>query len=194
MWYALLLVGVVFFDQFSKILVAAVAGSAGNTPDGGVHICWVIDNFFEIFYCENNKGMMGLFPEVSNIIFIVASIIILIGICVYLAVSKHRGKWVNTALMLVMGGAVGNLIDRIITEYVRDFIHIIIKIGGKEIFPYVFNVADVALVIGAIMLVIYILFIGKDAVFRRKKKDGDKTKTDDTKATETTTNTTEAQK
>ena len=96
--------------------------------------------------------------------------------------------------MLVMGGAVGNLIDRIITEYVRDFIHIIIKIGGKEIFPYVFNVADVALVIGAIMLVIYILFIGKDAVFRRKKKDGDKTKTDDTKATETTTNTTEAQK
>ena len=72
-----------------------------------------------------------------------------------------------------MGGAVGNLIDRIITEYVRDFIHIIIKIGGKEIFPYVFNVADVALVIGAIMLVIYILFIGKDAVFRRKKKDGD---------------------
>lgn len=187
MWYALLLVGVVFFDQFSKILVAAVAGSAGNTPDGGVHICWVIDNFFEISYCENNEGMMGLFPEVSNIIFIVASIIILIGICVYLAVSKHRGKWVNTALMLVMGGAVGNLIDRIITEYVRDFIHIIIKIGGKEIFPYVFNVADVALVIGAIMLVIYILFIGKDAVFRRKKKDGDnKTETAAADAAKTT--------
>ena len=55
MWYALLLVAVIFFDQLSKILIAAVAGSAGNAPDGGVHICWVIDNFFEISYCENKE-------------------------------------------------------------------------------------------------------------------------------------------
>ena len=59
--------------------------------------------------------------------------------------------------------------DRIITVYVRDFIHVIIKINGKEIFPFVFNIADIALVVGAIMLIIYILFISDEALFRHKK-------------------------
>jgi len=50
-------------------------------------------------------------------------------------------------------------------------IHTIIKINGKEIFPYIFNVADMALVVGAIMLLLDLLFIDKDAIFRFKKKE-----------------------
>ena len=49
-------------------------------------------------------------------------------------------------------------------------IHVIIEINGKEYFPYIFNVADIALVVGAIMLIVDILFIGKDAVFMSKKR------------------------
>ena len=49
-------------------------------------------------------------------------------------------------------------------------IHVIIEINGKEYFPYIFNVADIALVVGAIMLIVDMLFIGKDAVFMSKKR------------------------
>ena len=116
--------------------------------------------------------MMGIFAFLrgSNVIFIVATFLVLAGIIAYMIISKNKSKWLNVSLMLVIGGAVGNLIDRIVTVYVRDFIHVIIKIGGKEVFPFIFNVADMALVVGAIMLIIYILFLGKDAVFPIKKK------------------------
>ena len=49
-------------------------------------------------------------------------------------------------------------------------IHVIINIGGKEYFPYIFNVADMALVVGAIMLILDILFIDKDALIMTKKR------------------------
>ena len=49
-------------------------------------------------------------------------------------------------------------------------IHVIIDFGNGEIFPYIFNVADISLVVGAIMLIIEILFINKDAVFMTKKR------------------------
>ena len=169
MWYALLLVAVVLLDQLSKIFIAACSGVAGSLSDGGKHICWIIKDFLEITYCENSEGMMGLFPKVKNIVFIIATFVILIGIIIYMLKSKHRGKWINSSLMLIMGGAIGNLIDRIITVYVRDFIHVIIKINGKEIFPFVFNIADIALGVGAIMLIIYILFISDESLFRHKK-------------------------
>jgi lipoprotein signal peptidase len=78
-------------------------------------------------------------------------------------------------MALVLSGAFGNFIDRILTYseggFVRDMIHTIIKINGKEIFPYIFNVADIALVIGAIMLLLDVLFIDKEAIFRSNKKE-----------------------
>ena len=78
-------------------------------------------------------------------------------------------------MALILAGAFGNLIDRLIHftdgAFVRDMIHVIIDIGGKEYFPYIFNVADMALVIGAIMLILDLLFIDKDAILRFKKKD-----------------------
>ena len=98
--------------------------------------------------------------------------IILAGITVYLFLSKNRGKWLNTAIALIISGAIGNFIDRLFTDggYVRDMIHVIIDFGNGEIFPYIFNVADISLVVGAIMLIIEILFINKDAVFMTKKR------------------------
>ena len=108
----------------------------------------------------------------GRIVFIVATVIILGGIIVYLCLSKNRGKWLNTALAFIVSGALGNFIDRIFNNggYVRDMIHVIIEINGKEYFPYIFNVADIALVVGAIMLIVDMLFIGKDAVFMSKKR------------------------
>ena len=175
MWYVFIGILILIVDQVSKIVVAGLSGvTPGSLGTDKKLVATLIDGFLEIEYCENNNGMMGIFSFLKDgrIVFIVATVIILGGIIVYLCLSKNRGKWLNTALAFIISGALGNFIDRIFNNggYVRDMIHVIIEINGKEYFPYIFNVADIALVVGAIMLIVDILFIGKDAVFMSKKR------------------------
>lgn len=175
MWYAIIAILVLILDQVTKVAAAAASGVAqGTLGNEKVLVKKVIDGFLEIEYCENNNGMMGIFSFLSNgrLVFIVATVIILAGIIVYLFLSRNRGKWLNTAVAFIISGALGNFIDRLFTDggYVRDMIHVIIDFGNGEIFPYIFNVADISLVVGAIMLIIEILFISKDAVFMTKKR------------------------
>lgn len=175
MWYVFIGILILIVDQVSKIVVAGLSGvTPGSLGTDKKLVATLIDGFLEIEYCENNNGMMGIFSFLKDgrLVFIVATVIILGGIIVYLCLSKNRGKWLNTALAFIISGALGNFIDRIFNNggYVRDMIHVIIEINGKEYFPYIFNVADIALVVGAIMLIIDILFIGKDAVFMSKKR------------------------
>lgn len=175
MWYVFIGILILIVDQVSKIVVAGLSGvTPGSLGTDKRLVATLIDGFLEIEYCENNNGMMGIFSFLKDgrIVFIVATVIILGGIIVYLCLSKNRGKWLNTALAFIISGALGNFIDRIFNNggYVRDMIHVIIEINGKEYFPYIFNVADIALVVGAIMLIVDILFIGKDAVLMSKKR------------------------
>ena len=175
MWYVFIGILVLILDQVSKIVVAGLSGvTPGSLGTDKKLVATLIDGFLEIEYCENNNGMMGIFSFLKDgrLVFIIATVIILGGIIVYLCLSKNRGKWLNTALAFIISGALGNFIDRIFNNggYVRDMIHVIIEINGKEYFPYIFNVADISLVVGAIMLIIDILFIGKDAVFMSKKR------------------------
>lgn len=172
MWCAVLCVLLLLLDQISKIYVAGKSGISGVANGQTVTVKELIEGFLNIDYCENEDGMMGIFRNLPNsrLIFIIATVVILAGIFVYLFVSKNRGKWLNAALALIISGALGNFIDRIFLGYVRDMIHVIINIGGKEYFPYIFNVADMALVVGAIMLILDILFIDKDALIMTKKR------------------------
>lgn len=73
-------------------------------------------------------------------------------------------RWEPCALALVLGGAIGNLWDRVLLGYVRDFISVYY---GSWSFP-VFNVADMAISVGAVMLVIDLLFFSE----RDDKKTG----------------------
>ena len=175
MWYVVLFIFALLLDQVTKLIACYEAGGVD-----GFTVSKVIDGFLEFTYCENRDGMMGFFDGLVSreYVFLISTSVILLGIFIYLGVSKNRGKWRNTTMALILAGAFGNFIDRIINfsdgAYVRDMIHVIIEIGGKEYFPYIFNVADMALVIGAIMLVLDLFFIDKDAVFRSKKKKADK--------------------
>lgn len=175
MWYVVLFIFALLLDQVTKLIACYEAGGVD-----GFTVSKVIDGFLEFTYYENRDGMMGFFDGLVSreYVFLISTSVILLGIFIYLGVSKNRGKWRNTTMALILSGAFGNFIDRIINfsdgAYVRDMIHVIIEIGGKEYFPYIFNVADMALVIGAIMLVLDLFFIDKDAVFRSKKKKADK--------------------
>ena len=102
--------------------------------------------------------------------FIVLTSITLLGILAYFIfniIKKRKpSKWLLIALSLVFSGALGNFIDRISLGKVRDFIFVFYD---TNIFPAIFNVADMSLVIGVIMRCVYLLFIDKDAVFKKSE-------------------------
>lgn len=105
------------------------------------------------------KGKTGILTAISFI-----CSIILIGLIFYS--YNRRNKWLRSALVLIIAGAVGNLIDRMFLGYVRDFVYF-------ELIDFaVFNFADSFLTIGTILLIIYVLFFySKDeAAISAKKK------------------------
>ena len=111
------------------------------------------------FQSEKNTGAAFSMFSGNNIAFIIITSIACIALF-YVLFSKNlmTKKLEKLALSLVIGGAISNLIDRIIYAYVRDFIYL------KFINFAVFNVADMAITIGAILLIISILFLQKKDV------------------------------
>ena len=83
----------------------------------------------------------------------------LVGIGATISIMRQTGdRWIHVAGALVLGGAIGNLGDRVMDGGVTDFIFV-------HFFPYIFNVADIAITIGGVLLVLRMLLDsrGKDA-------------------------------
>ncbi len=115
----------------------------------------IIKNFFNLTYIHNSGAAWGMLKN-SAILLILISIIILIIIITQLNKFKKNVKNIM-ALGLLIGGLLGNLIDRIFFSYVKDFFDF-------NIFGYnypIFNIADIAVVIGVILLNIAV-FRGED--------------------------------
>ena len=110
----------------------------------------VIRNFFYITYVENRGIAFGLFKG-NRMIFIVATSIISLVLGFYILKFSKKHVGITICLALIVGGAIGNLIDRIRLGYVVDYMHF-------TIFPPVFNLADSAIVCGAIVLSILLIF------------------------------------
>jgi len=101
--------------------------------------------FMNIVHIENKGAAFGLFADLGNVFFVIISVIAILFILYYLK-SVHR-KTEITALSLVLGGAVGNLIDRIRIGKVTDFIDIFVNSWHWPSF----NIADSALTVGIIL-------------------------------------------
>jgi len=117
----------------------------------------VIDNCFKLSYAENPGIAFGIFSESSGAMktwTLAAISLVAIGLVIFFALKAPREKRLPVvALMLVLGGIVGNLIDRMWLGAVIDFIEIYI---GKYHWP-TFNIADAAICVGALLLSIDIL-------------------------------------
>ncbi len=122
----------------------------------------VITRFFSIVFVGNTGAAFSFLDNASgwqmwffSIIAIAISIVLVIWL---LRLPRHK-IWLPTALMLILGGALGNVVDRFMHGFVVDFLlfHI-----DQWSWP-AFNLADTAIVVGAIMLVIDVLFIKKRA-------------------------------
>ena len=134
----------------------------------------VIKDFFEFTYIKNTGAAFGWFGN-STVGLTIVSVVFVVMFFVYDYFSHSNSVWYVLGLGFIIGGAIGNLIDRVWLGKVRDFIFVLYNTG---IFPAIFNVADIALVVGVIMICVYLLFLDKDAVFKVKNK-GAKTNEND---------------
>ncbi len=115
----------------------------------------VLDGIFSLTYVENRGAAFGILQN-ARWVFIVATTLAIILMIWYKLKYKPDNKLLNVSLCLILSGAVGNMIDRIFRGYVVDMLEV-------TFIDYpVFNVADCFVVIGAILICIYILFIYKE--------------------------------
>ena len=132
------------FDQIVKIIV-----NNSMTLNASITI---IKDFFNITYVHNNGAAWSLFS--GNRFFLIAiAIVALIFIYYFLLKNKKLSKIETITYILLIGGIVGNLCDRILFGYVIDYFDF--NIFGYE-FP-IFNIADIAIVVGVILLIVAII-------------------------------------
>lgn len=136
----LILVLILVLDQATKYLASINLLEGQTIP--------VINGIFHITLVHNRGAAFGLFQAHSGV-FVVLSIIVA-SLILYINYRwVNKGTLVTCVLALIVGGAIGNLIDRLRLGYVVDFLDF-------RIWP-VFNVADSAISIGTIVLIIYII-------------------------------------
>lgn len=141
----ILIIGIIalVMDQITKILAESYLILNKSVV--------VIDNFFSLTLCRNQGAAWGILKDRGWII-IVFSILAILLIYHFIYCFKNNMRN-NIAFGLLFGGLEGNLLDRIIFGYVRDFMDFYLF---KYDFP-VFNVADICIVVGVILLVIAII-------------------------------------
>lgn len=112
----------------------------------------VIPNFFWLTNVHNTGAGWSLFASHTSVLTII-SIVASIALIAYYLSQKHS-KWTHWGLILMIAGTIGNLIDRAMLAYVRDFLSF--NLFGY-MFP-VFNLADAFLTIGVLILIMEALF------------------------------------
>ncbi|WP_217585671.1 signal peptidase II [Lentibacillus saliphilus] len=150
-WYYLLAIIMVGFDQLTKWIIVKEMELYEQIT--------VIDQFFFITSHRNKGAAWGILEGQMWFFYIITAIVI-VAIVYYMQKYGRDSKLLSVALSLILGGAIGNFIDRLFRKEVVDFLDFII-------FNYdypIFNVADSSLVVGVILVII--------ATFIDEKKKG----------------------
>lgn len=141
---------VIVADQLSKIWITANLARGESLSDTG---------FFQIVHVQNTGAIFGIFKDHTLTIIILGSLGIVV---ILLLVFILRGRWsflnstlVMSGIALVMGGTIGNQIDRLRLGHVTDFLDF-------KVWP-AFNVADSAITVGVIIIAGCIIFLYKPA-------------------------------
>ena len=136
----IIVTAVLFLDQLSKFAISRYLAVNQSVP--------IIKGVFHLTLIHNRGAAFGILKN-QLFFFISASILAIILIFFNLKGNTHRRSY-SLALGLILAGAMGNLIDRLFFGYVIDFLDL-------RVWP-VFNIADSAITIGAILLGWHILF------------------------------------
>ena len=130
---------------------------------------WV---FVKISFVLNYNAAFGLGADnhvVSRVIYLVVASLVVIGLSAYLIIKRKETKlYIRACLVLVITGALGNMIDRIFygPEYA-----VVDWIDFYWFWPFVFNIADCCIVVAAFMMIIYIIVLEvKDMIAKRNEE------------------------
>lgn len=138
---ALALAGLVFgLDQILKLLVERSMSLNESIP--------LIPDFLSLTYIHNDGGAFGILGG-SQVLLLVGSLVA-VAVVLWMLVSGPPSRLTTVACGLILGGAAGNLADRLTSGYVTDYVHFD--------FWYIFNAADVGIVSGVLLLLFTALF------------------------------------
>ncbi len=139
----------IVLDQYTKKMAVL------NLKDKPSFI--ILDGVFELCYLENKGAAFGIMQNMKYFFLVVA--VIMIAFVIYALIKLPNTKkhiLLEICLILIGAGAVGNMIDRLTTEYVVDFFYFVLIN-----FP-IFNVADIYVTCACILMIIGILFVFKE--------------------------------
>jgi len=142
-WLGLSLL-VLIFDQASKLVIASSMQLYQSIP---------ITSFFKLTYVRNTGAAFSFLSDAGGWqrwLFAVLAILISIIIAVWLTRLKKQETLLAVALSLILGGAMGNLIDRLAYGYVIDFLDVYYQTWHWP----AFNVADSAITLGVILMLV----------------------------------------
>lgn len=145
-WVALAVTAIALFaaDQASKAAVAATLPIGGEVP--------LIGDLLQLWHVQNRGAAFSLLQG-EMLLFVVVTVFAVGMIAYFHRTLRGRGTWLHALLGLQLGGALGNLVDRLRQGYVTDFI----SVGIGDLRWPTFNFADAAIVIGIGALAVYLV-------------------------------------
>ncbi len=145
MIFFLLVPAIVLLDQFSKFLAVKYLEPIGSYP--------LIKDIFHLTYVKNDGAAFSLFSDKQLFLILVTLVVIclILGL-MFKSIQEGATPWLILSLAMISGGAIGNLIDRMRLNYVIDYFEF------RFINFAIFNVADVFIVMGTLLLCYLILF------------------------------------
>ena len=141
----ILIVLIVFADQLTKWLAVVYLQNSDGID--------VIPGILRFEYTENRGMAFGLLDG-HRWVFMVITVITLLGLLLFLWRRPPKSRLCLYAIAFIIGGGIGNMIDRTLLGYVIDFIY---PCMIPEIWPWIFNVADSFVTVGTGMLMLYLI-------------------------------------
>lgn len=153
MIYIFLFLIMLVIDQYTKYIIDTNFLVGESVP--------VIEGFFNLTYVQNRGMAFGMFQGKIDIISIFAVIAVIMIFSYFIKNFKKISLIERTAYTLIFSGAIGNLIDRFLRNFVIDMLDF------RGIWSFIFNFADVWINIGIILIVIEHIFFSKNKINKK---------------------------
>lgn len=144
LWTLLMIAAAVAMDQWTKYLAVTHLQPIDTLP--------ILENILHLTYLENRGAAFGMLAN-HRWIFMILSTVSILLLLWWLLKEKPKSKWITVAGAMIVGGGIGNMIDRVAYGYVVDFIDV------RAIDFYVFNAADSFVCVGCGMILVWTLYM-----------------------------------
>jgi signal peptidase II len=144
---------VVFFDQLTKALIRSKLALHDSVN--------VVPGMLDITHVRNTGAAFGMLNDMQfqykSTVMVLIAVIALVAVGMYAMTLPREQRIARFGLALILGGAVGNLIDRAMAGYVVDFV----DVYWRGIHFWAFNVADSAITVGVVLMLLDVLGVGR---------------------------------